>query len=114
MKVVALAVAGGGLYYALRPAALSEEEARAYLARGARILDVRTASEFAQGHVQGALHIPLDALKGRMTELEPKDRPILVYCASGLRSGRAKEFLDQAGFTSVRNIRRMSAWPLKP
>lgn len=65
--------------------------------QGAIILDVRTAGEFAQCHVQGAINIPLDQLQGRLARL-PKDKPIIACCLSGGRSGSAVSFLKSQGY----------------
>ena len=67
-------------------------------------LDVRSPEEFAEGHVQGAINIPVDEMEARWQELEPyRDRPIVVYCRSGRRSARAIEILAQHGFTQLEN-----------
>jgi rhodanese-related sulfurtransferase len=78
---------------------------------GATVLDVRTVEEFAGGHVRGALNIPLHVLPLRMSELGPKDRPLVLYCLSGGRSGQAAEFLRRAGFAEVLDVGPMSAFP---
>jgi phage shock protein E len=67
-----------------------------------QVLDVRTAAEFAEGHVPGATLIPHDELAGRLDELD-RDRPVLVYCRSGRRSTLAEKELLAAGF-DVRQI----------
>lgn len=69
---------------------------------GAVILDVRTAAEFAAGHLDGSLNIPLDNLERRSASL-PKDKPIITCCASGMRSATAKNILLRQGFTEVYN-----------
>ena len=61
------------------------------------ILDVRDPSEFKRGHIEGAVHIPLNELRSRMNEL-PKDREILAYCLVGQRSYFAHRMLVQYGF----------------
>jgi len=61
------------------------------------ILDVRDPKEFDRDHVPDALHIPLHQVRDRMTEL-PRDRPLWVHCAVGLRSHIAVRILRQAGF----------------
>lgn len=72
-------------------------------AAGPLIVDVRTTGEFATGAYPGAVNIPLDQLQGRIAELGPRDRDITLYCASGARSGYAAQFLEQQGFTRVKN-----------
>lgn len=70
----------------------------------ALILDVREDKEYAAGHIPRAKHIPLGQLSGRIQELEKfKDKPILVTCRSGHRSGRACGMLKKAGFETVYN-----------
>ncbi len=67
---------------------------------GAILLDVRTASEYEQGRIDGALHIPVDELRKRIGELD-KSKPILVYCQVGLRGHVATRILIQNGFNAV-------------
>lgn len=74
----------------------------------ALLLDVRTPEEHAEGHLKGALNIPVDDLAVRLTELEPKDRPVVVFCRSGFRSSRAAEILREAGFRDVHDLGGMS------
>lgn len=78
---------------------------------GSTVLDVRTVEEFAASHVKGALNIPLHVLPLRLSELGPKDRPLVLYCLSGGRSGQAAEFLRRAGFQEVLDVGPMSAFP---
>lgn len=66
------------------------------------ILDVRTPGEFEAGHVEGAVNVPVDALRDRMEEL-PRDREIVPYCIVGYRSYFATRILRLNGF-DVRNI----------
>ena len=65
---------------------------------GVALLDTRTAGENARGGIEGASHIPVDELRGRLDEL-PRDKRLLVFCASGLRSYVACRILSQHGFT---------------
>ena len=67
------------------------------------LLDVRTSDEFALGTLPGAVNIPLDELRDRLTEL-PKDRMIYTFCAVGLRGYLAYRILIQHGFEKVRNL----------
>lgn len=71
------------------------------LPEGARIVDVRSATEYQAGHFPGAVNIPVTEIAGRTAELGDKDGPIVVYCRSGHRSAAAKSLLDKAGFTNV-------------
>ena len=65
------------------------------LARGAVLLDVRTAAERARGAIQPSLHIPIDELRARLDEL-PLGRTVIVYCAVGLRGYLAQRILLQS------------------
>ena len=67
------------------------------------ILDVRTAQEYSQGHLRGAVNIPASELSRRTGELG-KNRAILVYCQSGSRSAQASSILVEAGFTHIYNM----------
>ncbi|WP_317932489.1 rhodanese-like domain-containing protein [Halioxenophilus sp. WMMB6] len=68
-------------------------------------LDVRTAQEFADGHVDGALNIPHTEVSAQAASALPdKEAPIYVYCRSGHRAGLAKASLEALGYTQVLNI----------
>ncbi|HMA64856.1 MAG TPA: DsrE/DsrF/DrsH-like family protein, partial [Chitinispirillaceae bacterium] len=67
---------------------------------GAIVLDVRTASEYEQGRIDGALLIPVDELRKRLGELDAS-KPILVYCQVGLRGHVATRILIQNGFNAI-------------
>ena len=64
------------------------------------VIDVRQASEYEAGHLEGAWHIGAGELAGRLDEL-PRDRPIATICAAGYRASVAASLLDAAGFTNV-------------
>lgn len=67
-------------------------------------VDVRTAEEFAAGHVRGAIHIPYTEMQARHGELAQfADDEIVVYCRTGRRSGIAQEILHAEGFENVTN-----------
>ena len=73
------------------------------LAGGAKVIDVRTKQEFAGGHFQGAVNIPVDTLASKLKSLGEKEAPLVVYCASGGRSSQAASILKAAGYTDVTN-----------
>lgn len=70
---------------------------------GAKIVDVRSAGEFADESYPGAINIPLNIIPAKVADLGPKDGAIVLYCASGARSASAARFLKEAGFTNVVN-----------
>lgn len=67
------------------------------------LIDVRTKDEFALGNISGARNIPVDDLRNRLSEL-PKNSPVVVYCAVGLRGYLAYRILVQNGYTNVANL----------
>ena len=64
------------------------------------LLDVRTPQEFASGHIPGAVNIPVDDLRSRLSEL-PRDRQIATYCQVGQRGYLATRILLQTGYSAV-------------
>ena len=67
------------------------------------IIDVRTPGEFMSGSVSGAINIPLNNIQDTIPELREKNSPIIVCCASGMRSFQAQSILQNAGITNVHN-----------
>jgi phage shock protein E len=82
------------------PARIDGAEAKRLVNAGALLLDVRTPEEYAGGHVEGAVNIPVQVLGQRLGEVGSKDREIVVYCKSGGRSARAAAELRQAGYAA--------------
>lgn len=82
--------------------------AKKLIAAGAVVLDVRTADEFAEGHLPQATNIPVDTVAQRVAEVDKlvggdKAHPVVVYCAAGSRAAKAKQTLDAAGYSHVVN-----------
>lgn len=73
------------------------------------LLDVRRDDEWRAGHAPGALHVPLDQLPERVTEL-PRDQPIYAVCHGGGRSSQATAFLRQQGLDVTNYDGGMVAW----
>ncbi|UJF23175.1 rhodanese-like domain-containing protein [Shewanella sp. OMA3-2] len=70
----------------------------------ALVIDVRTAEEFAEGHVEGAINIPFENIVAGVAQLGlKKDDNIVLYCRSGRRSSIADDALTQAGFNHTAN-----------
>ncbi len=67
------------------------------------LLDVRRPDEFASGHVEGAVNIPLGETARMVEAIGAKDRPVVLHCRSGNRSGQAMKDLRAAGFTQLVN-----------
>jgi phage shock protein E len=81
------------------------------IAEGAIVIDVRTPGEFAGGHYKGAINIPVDLLQKNIAKVGSKDKPVIVYCASGSRSSAAAGILKRSGFTNVFNVGGISNMP---
>jgi phage shock protein E len=82
--------------------------ARALIASGATTLDVRTTEEFADGHVATAINMPVEEFSTHLAEVDKlvagdHSRPVVVYCASGMRAAKAKTELEAAGYSHVVN-----------
>ena len=74
------------------------------------VIDVRTAREWTEGHIDGAVNLPLSQLSERLTELPP-DQPLIVHCASGYRSAIATSMLRREGLGHVANlVGGLAAW----
>lgn len=80
----------------------SSEKLSEIIINGAILVDVRSQGEFASGNVKGSINIPLDRLSIQLGKLK-KDKTIVVFCASGMRSSQAKSILNQNGFENVIN-----------
>ena len=83
---------------------VTPEEAQALVEKGVRVLDVRTQHETMSGMIPGALHIPVDDLPARAEELPRDHATTLVYCAMGVRSAAACQYLTEQGYDSLVNL----------
>jgi len=78
--------------------------------KGQRMIDVREVHEFKQGHIPGAINIPLSQLRTRLSEI-PKDRPVYLYCRSGMRSRQAGKILSRHGYRNMAHLNGgITAW----
>lgn len=73
------------------------ERVQEMLNDGALIIDVRTPGEFQGGHVVGSKNIPLQEVGGKVNKLKKINKPIVLCCASGNRSGQAANLLKSKG-----------------
>lgn len=85
---------------------IASGEAKAMLAKDKKVflLDVRTVDEYRQARLRGATLIPINEIERRYFEV-PKDRPVVVYCAVGSRSGLVADFLEKKGYKKVYNMK---------
>lgn len=77
---------------------------------GAVLLDVRTISEYREGHIPGSKNVPLQQLEKAAAVAGDKDTPLVVYCYSGSRSRQAAGILKRMGYTKVNNIGGIAAY----
>lgn len=70
---------------------------------GAVVVDVRSPEEFEDEHFPNAINIPVNVIQAQADSIGPKDKPVVLYCASGARSALAARFLKMVGFTDVMN-----------
>ena len=73
------------------------EKIKDFQARGAVIIDVRTRGEFQQGAIRGSKNIPLQNINTQIAAIKKLNKPIIVCCASGMRSGSATTMLKSQG-----------------
>lgn len=88
----------------------ASQKAHQMVNAGAALIDVRTPAEYAAGHIEGSRNIPVQELAQRISEVGPKETPVVVYCKSGARSEMAAQMLRQAGWREVFNLGGMSDW----
>jgi phage shock protein E len=101
------AVCGGLLFLFLlkRASLVSAQTARTLLQSGAIVVDVRTPAEFQSGHLPASVNWPLDSLgETAARQLNDKNRPVLLHCLSGTRSGIARRQLKSMGYSRVYNL----------
>ena len=71
----------------------------------ANVVDVRSAEEFASGHLIGSRHVAVDKIAAELTKTVPdKKRPLLLVCASGMRSQKAQRIALQMGYEKVHSL----------
>lgn len=107
LAVVAVIV----LFWRMRKgSSIAPAQARSMVESGeAQLVDVRSDSEWNSAHLAQAKHIPLHDLAQRAGELD-KSKPVICYCASGMRSSAAVRVLKGKGF-DAHNLGPMTAWP---
>jgi phage shock protein E len=94
-----------GLYLLKAANEVPEDQARKLIHQGAVILDVRTEAEFQSASIAGVTNAPLDRFESLLPGLVPqKDRPVLLHCRSGTRSGMALKTAVKLGYTNVYNL----------
>lgn len=95
----------------VRPGVVDGSTAKALVAAGAKVVDVRTPQEFASGHVPGAINIPYEEIGKRAGEIGPPSTQVVLYCRTGRRSGIAAEALQKAGYSKLYDFKSVTSWP---
>ena len=117
LALLAVAAALAVLVYELREraravGAIGPQDAVRMMNQGAALLDVRSAEDFAAGHIRGARSFPAGQLAEKSDSLKRyKDKPVIVYCEQGSTAAAAMRQLAQQGFGKVTNLRGgLRAW----
>ena len=93
------------VYLLQRSGQISPKKARTYLENGALVIDVRTAAEYNSGHLPNAIHLPVQEIEVALPRrVQDKNKPLLLYCQSGMRSGMAKKKLQGLGYVHAYNL----------
>jgi rhodanese-related sulfurtransferase len=96
------------LSFAEQTATISQQDLLALMATPASktiILDVRTAKEFSQGHIKGAINISHDQIENNLNKIIGyKNQKVVVHCRSGRRAESAENALRAAGFSNLRHL----------
>lgn len=83
----------------------SPATAREWLNQGALVIDVRSEAEYREGHLSGTINIPLGRLADEIARHAPdKEKPLLLHCRSGGRSGMGASTLKKMGYRNVLNL----------
>ena len=93
-----------GMFHFLKRVDFDQEIENYKNTKGAVLLDVRTLSEYAQGHVPESRNLPLQELQKVTKIIVEKDTPIYVYCRSGARSRQAAMLLKQMGYSNITDV----------
>lgn len=102
--IAIVALIGWFMFRGMAGAQTSPDQVRKAIGDGALVIDVRSATEYAEGHLEGALNIPHDRTQELIRAAgTDKSRSIVVYCRSGRRSAIALSSLQQSGYSNVLN-----------
>jgi rhodanese-related sulfurtransferase len=89
--------------------------AKNLISGGAILIDVRSASEFAEGHIEGAINIEYTKIAEQIASVvSNKNTPIILYCSAAKRSTQALRALVRLGYTKVYNLGSMSNYYAEP
>jgi rhodanese-related sulfurtransferase len=103
--IVLAAALGVGVFFAFRPSGggikvVDAAGVTASQAKGAQVVDVRSAGEYEMGHIPGAINVPVDEVQTTAANWD-KTKTYVVYCATGARSAAAVATMQSMGFTNI-------------
>lgn len=93
-----------GIFDIIKPSDINKGVQEFREQKNAVLVDVRSKTEYSQGHIPGSVNIPLDSLEKIESVASDKSVPLYVHCLSGARSGRAVSELKSMGYENVKNI----------
>ena len=103
--VVLVIIVGVVLYVRFSAVRVAGGDARALVAQGATLLDVRSPEEFGGGHINGAINIPVQELDARLDELSGlQGTEVVMHCETGVRAAYADRLLRDQGFDAIRQL----------
>jgi phage shock protein E len=79
------------------------DELREIVNNGGQLIDVRSSNEFDRGALKNAVNIPLETIPHHADKID-RDKPVMLYCVSGMRANTVKRFLESLGFSEVYNL----------
>lgn len=116
INIVAIALISWFIYSRLKPAkglrSLSAEQFKTEMAGAGKpvVIDVREPGEYKGGYIAGAKNVPLSQFARRLSDI-PKDRTVLLYCRSGMRSRSAAKVLLKSGYRDLAHLQGgLGAW----
>lgn len=89
---------------------INEEMEKAKSTKNSVILDVRTVSEYNEGHIAESLNIPVEIIEETANQIKDKSTPLFVYCLSGARSAGAVRVLQKMGYENVSDMGGIMRW----
>ena len=79
------------------------DELRSMVENGGQLIDVRSTLEYSRGALRHAVNIPLETIPSNTASID-KNKPVMLYCVSGMRASAVKQFLESLGFDDVYNL----------
>ncbi|MFK8045532.1 MAG: rhodanese-like domain-containing protein [Crocinitomicaceae bacterium] len=90
-----------GIFSSLFGKSKKQDQIIEMLTNGGIIIDVRNPGEFKSGHVKGSKNIPLNVFASKVNEIKKLNKPVILCCASGMRSANATATLKKAGVNAI-------------